>query len=174
MAHSYNFAIFMIVSLLPISFTLTIVKADLIDEICSKTVIKDVCYYALREDPRSKGANPEDLMAIVIDLTQKNATFTCNLVSTLLKETTDPKLKTRYTLCLGNFNKASNILVKFPNLLRSKDYYGLSANASAAIREPSNCDNNFLEPPVEVPELREASDNLRGLIDVILVLVGFL
>ncbi|XP_004236545.1 pectinesterase inhibitor-like [Solanum lycopersicum] len=171
MAHSYNFAIFMILS---ISFTLTSVKGDLIDEICSKTDVKKVCYYALREDPRSKGAKPEGLMAIVIDLSQKNATFACNLVSTLLKGTTDPKLKSRYTLCLGNYNKASDIVAKMPDLLKSKDYYGLSANASAAIREPSTCDNNFIEPPVEVPKLREASDNLRGLIDVILVLVGFL
>ncbi|XP_055826187.1 pectinesterase inhibitor-like [Solanum dulcamara] len=174
MAHPYNFATILIVSLLSISFTLTSVKADLIDEICSKTENKEVCYYALKEDPRSKGANLEGLMTITIDLSQKNATFTCNLVSMLLKKAIDPKLTMRYASCLKNFNDANNNLEKLPDLLKSKDYYGMHTNASAAIRDPFTCDNSFLEPPVEAPELKDASDKLRGLIDVILILINFL
>ncbi|MCD7464779.1 hypothetical protein HAX54_053408 [Datura stramonium] len=128
----------------------------------------------IKEDPRSKGANPEGLMNISIDLSQKNATFVYNVVSTLLKQATDPKLKLRYTLCLENFKDAINNLEKLPGLLKSKDYYSLSAHASAAIGDPSTCDNRFLEPPAETPQLKDASDKLRGLIDVILVLVNFL
>lgn len=63
-----------------------------------------------RDNPRSKGASLEDLMMISIDLSQKKATFAYNLVSTLLKEATNSKLKTRYALCLENYKDAINNL----------------------------------------------------------------
>ncbi|PHT53812.1 hypothetical protein CQW23_08274 [Capsicum baccatum] len=170
MAVSYSSVSFLIVSLLSIFFTLTSVKADLIDSVCSKSSDKVVCFSALRDDPRSKGANPEGLAAIAIELSQKKATSVYNLVSALLKQTTDPKLKMRYSSCLESFNDAINNLGKLPGYLKSKDYYNLSTHASAAIRAPTTCDNNFLEAPAEVLQLRDASHNLRGLIDVILLL----
>ncbi|PHU23695.1 hypothetical protein BC332_08802 [Capsicum chinense] len=168
MALSYSSVSFLIVSLLSIFFTLTSVKADLIDSVCSKSSDKVVCFSALRDDPRSKGANPEGLAAIAIELSQKKATSVYNLVSALLKQITDPKLKMRYSSCLESFNDAINNLGKLPGYLKSKDYYNLSTHASAAIGAPTTCDNNFLEAPAEVVQLRDASHNLRGLIDVIL------
>ncbi|KAM3319178.1 pectinesterase inhibitor [Capsicum chacoense] len=174
MAVSYSSVSFLIVSLLSIFFTITSVKADLIDSVCSKSSDKVVCFSALRDDPRSKGANPEGLAAIAIELSQKKATSVYNLVSALLKQTTDPKLKMRYSSCLESFNDAINNLGKLPGYLKSKDYYNLSTHASAAIGAPTTCDNNFLEAPAEVLQLRDASHNLRGLIDVILCLCFFL
>ncbi|KAK6795089.1 hypothetical protein RDI58_008542 [Solanum bulbocastanum] len=169
MALSYNFVTFLIVFLLSISVTLTSVKSDLIDDICSKTLKKAVCLSALRADPRSKGANLEGLATISIDLSQKKAKSTHDLVSTLLKQATDPNLKTRYSSCLENYNDTINDLGELSGFLKSKDYESLNIHASAASDGPSTCDDNFSGPPTESPQLKNASDNLQGLISIILV-----
>lgn len=175
MAVSYNPAIFLIVSLLSISFTLTIAKADLIGDVCSKAQKPALCLSALNADPRSKGANLEGLATISIDISQKNAQTVRDLVNTLLKQATDPKLKTRYDSCLENYNDAVDDLGELPGFLKSKDYLGLNVHASAAFDGPTTCDDNFSEtPPAEAPQLKDASDKLQGLIDIILVISNLL
>ncbi|XP_055826186.1 pectinesterase inhibitor-like [Solanum dulcamara] len=170
MALSYNFAIFLIASVLSILFTLTSVKADLINDVCSKTQKPAICLSALNGDPRSKGANLEGLGTISIDLSQKNAKSTHDLVSTLLTQATDPNLKRRYTSCLENYNDALNNLGELYGFLNSKDYDSLNIHASAASDDPSTCDDNFSGPPTESPQLKDASDKLQGLIGITLVI----
>ncbi|MCD7464777.1 hypothetical protein HAX54_053406 [Datura stramonium] len=174
MALSYNSASFLIVSLLSISFTLTIVKADLIDDVCSNAQKPALCLSALRADSRSKDANLEGLATISIDISLKNAQSARDLVNTLLKQATDPKLKTRYDSCLENYNDAVDDLRGLPALLKSKDYGGLNIHASAALDDPSTCDDNFSEPPAQSPQLKAASDNLQGLVGIILVISNLL
>ncbi|KAH0690311.1 hypothetical protein KY290_018551 [Solanum tuberosum] len=125
-----------------------------------------------KADPRSKGAILEGLAIISIDLSQKNAKSTRDLVSTLLKQATDPNLKTRYSSCLENYNGTINDLGELPGFLKSKDYESLNIHASAASDGPSTCDDNFSGPPTESPQLKNASGNLQGLIRIILV--GFI
>ncbi|KAK4376596.1 hypothetical protein RND71_002892 [Anisodus tanguticus] len=171
---SYNFALFLIVSLLSISSTLISVRADLVDSVCSKTQKTTICLSALRADTRSKGANLETLATISIDISLKNAESARDLVSTLLKQATDPKLKTRYDSCLENYNDAVDDLRGLPDFLKSKDYAGLNIHASAVSDDPSTCDDNFSEPPVEEPQLKAASDKLQGLVSIILVISNLL
>ncbi|WMV15627.1 hypothetical protein MTR67_009012 [Solanum verrucosum] len=170
MTLSHSSAPFLIVSLLLISVTLTSVKADLIDDICSKTQKNDVCLSVLREDPRSKDSNLKDLMTIAIDLSQKNTQYVRNLVAMLFNKETNSTLKTRYSLCWENYNDAIANLGYLPDLLKSKDYEVLNTHASAALSDPSKCDANFSEPPVEPIQLKVANENLRELIDIILVI----
>ncbi|XP_015069537.1 pectinesterase inhibitor-like [Solanum pennellii] len=167
MALSY---MFLLVSLLSISFTLTNVRADLISDVCSKALKPAICLSALRGDSRSKGANLEGLAAISIDLSLKNMQSAHDLVNTLLKQATDPKLKTRYSSCLENYNDGIDELRGLPALLKSGDYSGLNIHASAALDDPSTCDDNFSGPPVEAPQLKAASDKVQGLISIILVI----
>ncbi|MCD7464778.1 hypothetical protein HAX54_053407 [Datura stramonium] len=174
MAFSYNFIIFLIVSLSSISFMLTSVKGDLIDDVCSKALKKKICLSTLRANPRSKGANLEGLATISIDLSQKNAKSVRDLVNTLLKQAKDPKLKSRYVSCLENYNDAINNLGELPGYLKSKDYGSLNIHASAASDDPSTCDDNFSGPPAEPPQLKAASDNLQGIIGIILVISNLL
>ncbi|KAJ8548018.1 hypothetical protein K7X08_021254 [Anisodus acutangulus] len=162
MALSYNFVLFLIVSLLSISSTLTSVRADLVDDVCSKTQKPAICLSVLRADPRSKGANLEGLATISIDISLKNAKSTRDLVNTLLKQATDPKLKTRYDSCLENYNDAVDDLGELPSFLKSKDYDGLNIHASAVSDDPSTCDDNFSGPPAESPQLKAASDKFQG------------
>ncbi|KAK4358002.1 hypothetical protein RND71_023612 [Anisodus tanguticus] len=150
------------ISLLSISSTLTSVRADLVDDVCSKTQKPAICLSALRADPRSKGANLEGLATISIDISLKNAKSTRDLVNTLLKQATDPKLKTRYDSCLENYNDAVDDLGELPSFLKSKDYDGLNIHASAVSDDPSTCDDNFSGPPAESPQLKAASDKFQG------------
>ncbi|XP_060188426.1 pectinesterase inhibitor-like [Lycium barbarum] len=170
MALSYNSTSFLIVSLLLICFILTSVKADLIDDVCSKTQHKDICLSALKGDPRSKGANLKGLMMISMDLSQKNAQSVRDLVEKLLDEATDPELKSRYSFCCTSYNDAIDNLKKLPDLFMSKDYNGINTHASAALSDPSKCDDKFSGPPAEVPQLKDANDKLRGLMESILVI----
>ncbi|XP_059311158.1 pectinesterase inhibitor-like [Lycium ferocissimum] len=170
MALSYNSAPFLFVSLLSISFTLTSVRADLVAEVCSKTLKPAICLSALRADPRSKGADLVVLATVAIGISQTNATSVRNLVSTLLKQATDPKLKTRYDSCLESYNDAIYVLGGLPDDLKSKDYDSLNVHAGAATTGASTCDDDFEGPPAEAPQLKDASDKLQGLIDIIVVI----
>ncbi|XP_059315991.1 pectinesterase inhibitor-like [Lycium ferocissimum] len=174
MALSYNSVLFLIVSLLSISSMSTSVGADLVNDVCSKTKKPAICLSALRADPRSKCANLESLATISIDISLKNAQSTRDLVNTLLKQATDPKLKTRYDSCLENYDDAVDELGGLPVFLKSKDYGGLNIHASAASDGPSTCDDNFSEQPAEAPQLKDASDKLQGLISIILVISNLL
>ncbi|KAG5622168.1 hypothetical protein H5410_007386 [Solanum commersonii] len=84
-----------------------------------------------------------------IDLSQKNTQYVRNLVAMLFNKETNSTLKTRYSLCWENYNDAIANLGYLPDLLKSKDYEGLNTHASAALSDPSKCDANFSEPPVE-------------------------
>ncbi|KAK4735215.1 hypothetical protein R3W88_009476 [Solanum pinnatisectum] len=171
---SYISALFLLVSLLSISFTLTSVRADLISDVCSKTQKPAICLSALRGDSRSKGANLEGLAAISIDISLKNMQSAHDLVNTLFKQATDPKLKTRYSSCLENYNDGIDDLRGLPALLKFRDYAGLNIHASAALDDPSTCDDNFSDLPAEAPQLKAASDKVQGLIGIILVISNLL
>ncbi|XP_015087191.2 pectinesterase inhibitor-like [Solanum pennellii] len=171
MKHLYMSISFLMVSL---TFMLTSVRADLINDVCSKTQKPAICVSALKGDSRSRGANLEGLATISIDISLKNMQSTHDLVYTLLKQATDPKLKTRYSSCLENYNDGIDDLRGLPDLLKSKDYAGLNIHASAAFDDSSTCDDNFSDPPAEPPQLKAASDKLQGLIDIILVISNLL
>ncbi|CAN4088055.1 unnamed protein product [Withania somnifera] len=174
MALSCISASILVVFLLSISFTLTSVRADLINDVCSKAIKPDICSSALNGDPRSKGADLTGLATIAIDLSLKNAQSTRDLVSSLVKQATDPTSKTRYSSCLENYNDAIAEIGGLPVLLKSKDYAGLNIHASAAEDYPSTCDDNFSGQPAEAPQLKAASDKLQGLISIILVISNLL
>ncbi|PHU23697.1 Pectinesterase inhibitor [Capsicum chinense] len=165
---------FLIVSLLSIFFTLTNVRADLINDVCSKTKKPATCLSALNGDLRSKSATLEGLATISIDISLKNTQSGRDLVNSLLKQATDPKLKTRYNSCLENYNDTIDDLKELPPFLKSKDYIGLNVHASAALDGPITCDDNFSSPPAEALQLKAASDKLVELIDIILVISNLL
>ncbi|PHT53813.1 Pectinesterase inhibitor [Capsicum baccatum] len=164
----------LIVSLLSIFFTLTNVRADLINDVCSKTKKPATCLSALNGDPRSKSATLEGLATISIDISLKNTQSGRDLVNSLLKQATDPKLKTRYNSCLENYNDTIDDLKELPPFLKSKDYIGLNVHSSAALDGPITCDDNFSSPPAEALQLKAASDKLVELIDIILVISNLL
>ncbi|CAN4085969.1 unnamed protein product [Withania somnifera] len=168
MTLSYISALLLVASLLSIS------RADLINDVCSKTQKPTICLSTLNGDPRSKGANLEGLATISIDISLKNMQFARNLVNSLLKQATDPNLKTRYNSCLENYNDSIDDLKELPALLNSKDYLGLNVHASAALDGPSTCDDNFTTLPAEAPQLKAASDKIQNLIDIILVISNLL
>ncbi|KAF3676973.1 putative pectinesterase inhibitor-like [Capsicum annuum] len=174
MALSHIATSFLIVSLLSIFFTLTNVRADLINDVCSKTKKPTTCLSALNGDLRSKSATLEGLATISIDISLKNTQSGRDLVNSLLKQATDPKLKTRYNSCLENYNDTIDDLKELPPFLKSKDYIGLNVRASAALDGPITCDDNFSSPPAEALQLKAASDKLVELIDIILVISNLL
>ncbi|KAM3319177.1 pectinesterase inhibitor-like [Capsicum chacoense] len=175
MALSHISTSFLIVSRLSIFFTLTNVRADLINDVCSKTKKPATCLSALNGDPRSKSATLEGLATISIDISLKNTQSGRDLANSLLKQATDPKLKTRYNSCLEKiYNDTIDDLKELPPFLKSKDCIGLNVHASAALDGPITCDDNFSSPPAEALQLKAASDKLVELIDIILVISNLL
>ncbi|WMV21357.1 hypothetical protein MTR67_014742 [Solanum verrucosum] len=95
----------------------------------------------------------------------KNQQYVYRLYEGILDlKATDPKLKTRYSSCLENYNDGIDDLRGLPALLKSRDYSGLNIHASAALDDPSTCDDNFSDPPAEAPQLKVASEKVQGLI----------
>nr|XP_009591316.1 pectinesterase inhibitor-like [Nicotiana tomentosiformis] len=157
--------------LLTISSSFSIVKADLVSDVCSKVTRPTICEQALRSDPHTKtAANLEALGFIAIDLAQSTTKSTINLIDSLLKGATDPTLKSRYNSCKENYADASDNLAECPGFLKAKDYGSLNARASAALDDPDSCDDNFSQAPAEPAGLKQASLKLQSLcaaIDVI-------
>ncbi|KAK4733969.1 hypothetical protein R3W88_008230 [Solanum pinnatisectum] len=74
----------------------------------------DICLSTLNGDPRSRGGNLEGL----------KMEFAHGPVNTLLKQATNPKLKTRYFSCPENYNDVVDDLKGFPSILKFKEYTG--------------------------------------------------
>ncbi|PSS30742.1 Pectinesterase, partial [Actinidia chinensis var. chinensis] len=117
------------------------VTADLISQVCSKTLNPSLCSDTLKSDPRSATADLKGLGQISIDKAQTNAKQASGTIASLSKQATDPKVK---------------------NLINACD------RALAALSEPVGCDNSFKKPPVpETLALQQANTKLEGLCSVV-------
>ena len=139
---------------------------DLISDICSKTRNPTACSQALRSDHRSASADLKGLGQIGIDLAQASAKTTYNLIASLEKTTSDPKLKGRYSSCLENYDDAIGYLDDCRRFLWSGDYGSLSTYASAVLDEPETCQDSFEDPPAAPPQLQLGNQKLENLSSV--------
>ncbi|XP_059630022.1 pectinesterase inhibitor-like [Cornus florida] len=142
----------------------------LINSICSSTHNPSLCVQSLKSDPRTASADLKGLGGISIDIAQSNAKSTYNMILSLIKRTTDPKLKGRYDTCRENYDDSISDLDESRQLLKSGDYAGLNIHASAALDGGETCNDNFEGPPAEPAQLKQANQRLEDLCSIILVI----
>ncbi|XP_019180239.1 PREDICTED: pectinesterase inhibitor-like [Ipomoea nil] len=149
----------------------TTVTADLVDTVCGKTPQPALCTQTLRADPRSKDADLNALGLVAIDIATNEAKSGQALVQSLLNGATDPNLKEIYSSCVEHYTNSVNSLGKCPDLLRSRDFTRLNIQASAALDNPGNCDEEFSEgSAAEPPQVKDTSSKLQEFCNIVLVI----
>ncbi|CAH9114945.1 unnamed protein product [Cuscuta epithymum] len=155
--------------------SITNVNGDLIDTVCAKTQRPPFCQQTLRADPRSKTADLKGLGFISIDITTKQANSGKTLVQSLLNGAVDQKVKSALSSCLENYGDSIDTLGECSDALKSGDYGGLNIKASSALDSFGTCDDGFSDfSKPEPPQLKDASSNLQGICDIILVISNLL
>ncbi|XP_059630023.1 pectinesterase inhibitor-like [Cornus florida] len=143
---------------------------ELITSICSSTTNPSLCVQSLKSDPRTASADLKGLGAISIDIAQSNAKSTLNMIVSLVKQTTDPKLKGRYDTCRENYDDSVSDFDECRKFLKSGDYASLNTYASSALDGPDTCNDGFEGPPAEPPQLQAANKKLEGLCSIVLAI----
>ncbi|GMP76214.1 hypothetical protein CsSME_00032992 [Camellia sinensis var. sinensis] len=133
---------------------------DWITEICSKTQNPSLCLQTL---PRPSGGDRKALGQISINMTQTNAKQTSNLITSLSKQATDPKLRNIHSMCAENYKDAINNLNQAKNAMNSGDFDGMNAKASAAETDSSICEDGFQRTPKPF-QLQQANKKVSELL----------
>ncbi|XP_059630331.1 pectinesterase inhibitor-like [Cornus florida] len=175
MAISLSYSSSLLLSILLLSFLLLNHESDaaaneLLNSICSTTSKPALCVKALKSDPRTAKADIKGLGGITIDLAQSNAKSTKNMIGSLIKQTSDHKLKGTYQTCHENYVDAISDLDRCKKHLESGDYASLNIHGSAALDGPDTCNDNFEGPLAESSKLKQANEHLEGLCSTILAI----
>ena len=81
-----------------------------VQEICSTTQNPSFCVQTLNSDPRTAAADLKGLAGISIDMAKASAKETATLISSLVENSSDPKLKGRYQTCAENYDDSIDSL----------------------------------------------------------------
>ncbi|XP_057481742.1 pectinesterase inhibitor-like [Actinidia eriantha] len=163
-------SLLLMVFFISLSFARPEIKAtaDLISQVCSKTLNPSLCSDTLKSDPRSATADLKGLGQISIDKAQSNAKQASGTIASLSKQTTDPKVKNLINGCGTDYQDAVDELNEATQSLKFGDIFSLRQRALAALSYPVGCDNSFKKPPVTEPlVLKQANTKLEGLCSVV-------
>ncbi|KAK4380154.1 hypothetical protein RND71_002016 [Anisodus tanguticus] len=121
-------------------------EANILDDVCPKTINPQLCFHVLKNDPYVYKGDIHSLLSIALYIAQDNTTSTYNLVHSLLQQPiTDPNVKAQLTNCLNNYKDAGDKLESCNDLLRTADYRKISLLASAALNDSRACDQAQLK-----------------------------
>ena len=141
-----------------------------VQEICSTTQNPSFCVQTLNSDPRTAAADLKGLAGISIDMAKASAKETATLISSLVENSSDPKLKGRYQTCAENYDDSIDSLDDCTKSVSSGDYNSLNFQASAAMDGPVTCLDSFDGPPKDPSQLPSKSEDLEHLCSIILAI----
>ncbi|XP_049412886.1 pectinesterase inhibitor-like [Solanum stenotomum] len=140
------------------------VKADILDDVCPKTINPPLCFQVLRNDPYVYKGDIHSLLSIVLSIAQDNTTSTYNLIQSILQQPIKyPNMKDQLIGCLKNYKYASDNLESCNDLLRIANYRKISFLAYAAMYESLACNQGFRDVP---PQLKQLSKVVQEFSDV--------
>lgn len=145
------------------------VTDDMVKNICSRTPNSSFCLDVLESDLRV----PESLLGLAqftIDLAHTNATETMKLIQSLIKQTKNPQLKQRYTLCSQNYDIAIGDLDQAKTDLSSRDYGGANVETTGVLNEIRDCEGRFEGAPADPSRLPKRNKDLENICSIILVI----
>ncbi|KAI3469238.1 hypothetical protein Pfo_025901 [Paulownia fortunei] len=146
----------------------TDVKASgLINEICPKTRNPTLCFQVLGS---GHNVNLRDLGQTSVESAQDSGILASDTIHVLIVQEKNPLLIERYRLCSGNYARANSYVAQSRLHLKSGRYQNLPSQASAALTEASACDKQFVQPPSEPAQLKEASKNFQDVCSILSVI----
>lgn len=142
-------------------------QADLISEVCSKTLNRPLCIQVLTSDPRARVVDLKGLGVIVIE---KAIAATEDGIK-VVKSVSNPELQNIVETCvetsndgIDNLNECSQLLKDFKG--SSKSY--IQREGSAAMANVRTCDEEFgYKEPVNVKVAYKRSEDLINIFLVI-------
>ncbi|KAH6796143.1 hypothetical protein C2S51_037129 [Perilla frutescens var. frutescens] len=150
-------------------------QSDLIADVCSKATNPSLCTQVLKSDPRTSGADLRGLGQIIIE---KSTTATNDTLA-VAKSFSGGNNTGVVDVCSETCIHAIDVLHDCSQLL--KDFDGsessksdLKNKGSAALTNVATCDDAFEESGGEPPQVKEASEKAKDLIDVFLVVANSL
>ncbi|KAI3465248.1 hypothetical protein Pfo_021911 [Paulownia fortunei] len=144
-------------------------QADLIGDVCSKSINPSLCNRSLRSDPRSRGADLRGLGQISIDNAKAATQTTLKVANSLASGPDREKAKTCVETCgdaIDNLNQCRGLL----NGRSRRSISDLQTKGSAALTDISTCDDEF--GGSEPAKLKQASRRAQDLVDVLLVIAN--
>ncbi|KAL3624461.1 hypothetical protein CASFOL_031129 [Castilleja foliolosa] len=144
---------------------LYISQADLISDVCSKTLNPSLCIQTLRSDPAARGADLRGLGQIIIP---KAKAATQNVI-TIAKSIGGPIART----CVETSTSAIDNLNECIGYLKKSDKTSindLQTKAGAAETDVGTCDDEFEDR--EPAKLKAASQKAQGLIGVLVAIAS--
>ncbi|XP_016492497.1 pectinesterase inhibitor-like [Nicotiana tabacum] len=171
MASSFTITSFLVSFFLSILFTSTIVKGDLVSDICAKTPNATLCETLLRSDPHSKTADLETLGAITFNMTSKLIDSTSALVTSLRDNATNATLKEVYSKCIDQYAFVELSRENAEGYFKDKKCGQVVHFMSRSIGDLLTCDSSFFEHSVvEDEKLQQASFSLEQYCSAIIVM----
>ncbi|KAI3465247.1 hypothetical protein Pfo_021910 [Paulownia fortunei] len=164
-------ASFFLFASLSLAFLLCVCQADLIADVCSKSVNPSLCTQVLTSDPRSRGADLRGLGQIIIEKAKAATQDTINVAKSVSGGGNEQKSSTCVETCgdaIDNLNQSSSLL----KASGGRSISDLQTKGSAALTDVSTCDDEFGES--EPAKLKDASRRAQDLIDVLLVIANSL
>ncbi|KAK7321756.1 hypothetical protein VNO77_32669 [Canavalia gladiata] len=137
-------------------------------DVCSKLRFPGYCANVLKLAP---GADLYSLSQYTINLAHVHAFNSLTLIHNLIN-TTDPKLKLRYTSCSMDYNDILLCLTQAKKSCTSGDYKGMKSSAAAAIKNVRECDANPPVDPSPLPKNNKASIKMSKIIMILADFMG--
>ncbi|KAJ7977908.1 putative Pectinesterase inhibitor [Quillaja saponaria] len=133
---------------------LSTTSTDLIIQVCSRALQKDMCKNILESDPESKGADIHGLDKIALKTALTNATNINNQINQLLNkesDVSDPKVEQGLSDCSKNYQDAIDQLEDSLAAIDSKGYNDVNTWVTAAIADAESCEQGFKDQKVKSP-----------------------
>ncbi|GKV37561.1 hypothetical protein SLEP1_g45581 [Rubroshorea leprosula] len=112
--------------------------------------------------PSTAFADKTAALVPVIEEARSNSQSTINLLNSL-QQTTDPKLKSRYTNCIGYYNQVSKYLIEAEGYAKTGLYTDVGRAASSALEMVLHCEGEFKEPPPQPSSLQQTNNKESSL-----------
>ncbi|KAH6759286.1 hypothetical protein C2S51_019521 [Perilla frutescens var. frutescens] len=145
-------------------------QADLLGDICSRSVNPTLCNSSLRSDPRSSGADLRTLAQIAIEKASAATATTIKVANSLASSGTSQQ---KIAACVQNCNEAIGVLDQCREILTGGgggSSGNLPTKATTALTDISICDSEFGRE--EPPQLKEASSQAQALVNVFFVIAN--
>ncbi|XP_038896411.1 pectinesterase inhibitor-like [Benincasa hispida] len=144
---------------------------DVVSTICQRTRNPPFCSNLLKS---ARTTDLKGLITFTINLAHTKATESRALAQFLASKAADPKFKERYASCAKHYDDAASDLNDAKNYLATGDYDGVNIQASGAMTETDDCQDNFTQSPMDGSGLSKHGKALEDICSIILVIANIL
>ncbi|TXG71456.1 hypothetical protein EZV62_000035 [Acer yangbiense] len=144
-------------------------SSKIINDICAKTRFPSICLEILESTPGAATADVKGLGKITLDLARSSASKTLGRINSLIPKTTDPKLKEIYKTCSEHYDNAIGSFNNAETDLNKGNYFSMNSQASAAMTEAGDCDDETAKLAVD-PSLKKGNLDLDHICSIILAI----